>query len=413
MKRNIISQMLWGTTLSTLLFTALPTQAQTFFGSGGGSNTATTATNVGLGYNALAFNTTGSSNVAIGMQSLWKNTTGFNNTALGYQALNYNTTGYTNVAVGFQSLFSNTTGSINIALGANALAYNTTGSANVANGYQSLYSNTTGNYNSSQGFYTLYANTTGSSNVANGNQTLYANTTGNYNTATGTYALFHSTTGSANLGLGYRAGFNITTGSNNIAIGNQGLATDNGVIRIGTAGNQTTTYISGINGVTSTGGVAVYINSSGQLGTITSSRRFKNEIKSMGSVSDRLLQLRPVTFRYKQADEKGGHPLQYGLIAEEVAKVFPDLVQYDKQGKPYTVFYHLLTPMILNELQKEHKRVESVQASHQAEVTALRAELTALKQAQAEQHKLLVKLAAFVQNQKSSVPLEQVKVVQH
>ena len=157
----------------------------------------------------------------------------------------------------------------------------------------------------------------------------------------------------------------------------------------------------------------MYIDANGQLGTVTSSRRFKNEIKSMGNVSDKLLQLRPVTFRYKSSDSKGGHPLQYGLIAEEVAKVFPDLVQYDKQGKPFTIYYHLLTPMILNQLQREH-------GSHKAEVTALNtkvatltAELASIKQAQAEQQKLLVKLAAYIQSSKPNAPIQKVNIVQH
>ena len=108
--------------------------------------------------------------------------------------------------------------------------------------------------------------------------------------------------------------------------------------------------------MTATDGVEVYIDSNGQLGTVTSSRRFKKDIHDMGSVTDRLMQLRPVTFRYKEAAENGAHPVQYGLIAEEVAKVYPELVQYDKAGKPFTIYYHLLTPMLLNELQKAHRQ---------------------------------------------------------
>ena len=392
--------------------------------------------NVANGFSSLNFNTTGYNNTANGYQSLYSNTTGNYNTANGNQSLRYNTTGYENTANGTKALFSNTTGNYNTANGSLALFSNTTGEGNVANGYYALLYNTTGNYNTANGSYALRSNTTGNYNSANGANALYANTTGIGNVANGYQALFKNTAGHQslaegyqalynsrgkyNIGLGYRGGYNITTGINNIAIANLGNATDTGVIRIGTTGTHTATLIAGINGATATGGVAVYIDANGQLGTVTSSRRFKNEIKTMGNVSDKLLKLRPVTFRYKSADSKGGHPLQYGLIAEDVAKVFPDLVQYDKQGKPFTIYYHLITPMILNELQKSAKKVESVQASHKVEVTALNtkvttltAELVSLKQAQAEQQKLLAKLAAYVQNSKNNAPIQKVNIVQH
>ena len=140
----------------------------------------------------------------------------------------------------------------------------------------------------------------------------------------------------------------------------------------------------------------------------------------MGSVSEKLLQLRPVTFRYKVADEKGGHPVQYGLIAEEVAKVFPDLVQYDKQGKPFTVRYHLLTPMLLNELQKSRREIAEVKSSSKSEIVALRVEnasikakLASMEQAQAEQKRLLNQLAAYIQNDKKNAPAQKANFVQH
>ena len=328
-------------------------------------------------------------------------------------------TAQTNTLFGTGALASNTTGNGNTALGFQSLFSNTTGNGNTANGYYSLALNTTGYNNTANGVFALNYNTTGIGNVANGYQALYKNTAGHQSLAEGYQALYNSR-GKYNIGLGYRGGYNITTGINNIAIANLGNATDTGVIRIGTTGTHTATLIAGINGATATGGVAVYVDANGQLGTVTSSRRFKNEIKTMGNVSDKLLQLRPVTFRYKSADSKGGHPLQYGLIAEEVAKVFPDLVQYDKQGKPFTIYYHLLTPMILNELQREH-------GSHNAEVTALKtkftrlevenstmkAELASIKQAQAEQQKLLVKLAAYVQSTKPNASIQKVNIVQH
>jgi hypothetical protein len=237
-----------------------------------------------------------------------------------------------------------------------------------------------------------------------GGYTLQANTGGQNNVGVGFQALYKNTTGNNNNGIGYQAGYNLTTGSNNIAIGNAGVAAEANTIRIGTPGTQTATYLAGVNGATSTGGVAVFIDANGQLGTITSSRRFKTEIRDMGSVSEKLLQLRPVTFRYKEGGNK-----QYGLIAEEVAKVFPDLVQYDKQGKPFTIYYHLLTPMLLNQMKKEHAKF----AKLEAENASMKAELASLKQAQAEQQKLLAKLAAFVQDSKNNTPFQKVNVVQH
>ena len=172
--------------------------------------------------------------------------------------------------------------------------------------------------------------------------------------------LYNTTTGGNNIALGFEAGQKLISGSNNIDIGNDGVAGEGGTIRIGTSGTHTASFIAGINGVPLSGGTnPVYIDANGQLGMMPSSRRFKNAIHTMGPVSDRLMQLHPVTFRYKAAAEDGSHPLQYGLIAEEVAKVYPDLVQYDKAGKPLTVYYHLLTPMLLNELQKQHQRNEA------------------------------------------------------
>jgi len=211
----------------------------------------------------------------------------------------------------------------------------------------------------------------------------------------------------------------------NIDIANSGVAGESGVIRLGTSSVQTATYIAGINGVNVGSGVPVYINSNGQLGTLTSSARFKNDIKSMGSASDRLMQLRPVTFRYKDNAEKGPHALQYGLIAEEVAKVYPDLVQYDKAGKPFTVYYHLLTPMLLNEFQKVHRQNEAQRGeiaalkatlqqqsvkmtametahsadslAHSAEIATLKVELAALKRSQQQQFTALAKLTALTE----------------
>jgi len=327
----------------------------------GGFNTAT-------GFDALVSNTTGLYNTGTGLNSLFKNTTGDYNTASGANSLYSNTTGASNTATGFNSLFLNTTGASNVANGNGALYSNTNGSANTANGYKTLLSNTTGSENTANGATALYTNTAGTYNVANGVGALVVNTVGNGNTADGYFALGHNTTGSDNIALGSSAGLDITTGDFNIDIGHIGAASDEGVIRIGTIGNQSETFIAGISGATASGGVAVYVNANGKLGTLTSSRRFKYDIKDIGAKSDKLMDLRPVTFRYKEAAEDGTHPVQYGLIAEEVAKVYPDLVQYDKQGKPFTVYYNLLTPMMLNDLQKAHHQL----VAQQMEFTSLK-----------------------------------------
>ena len=301
--------------------------------------------------------------------------TGNSNTASGSNALYANTTGYYNTANGSGALFYNTAGNNNTANGSGALFYNTAGNNNTANGSGALFYNTAGNNNTANGSEALYTNTTGYFNTANGSVAIYNNTTGYYNTANGAEALNSNQTGSLNIAIGWAAGLNMLNGNNNIYIGNQGVAADNGVIYIGTQGTQTATFIAGISGVT-TGGTAVpvLVDGYGQLGTTSSSRRFKYDINDMDQASNGLLRLRPVTFRYKQAQSDGSHPLQYGLIAEEVATVYPDLVQFDKTGEPQTVLYHLLPAMLLNEMQKQHGQIEALKQEN----TELRQQLQAV-----------------------------------
>ncbi len=338
--------------------------------------------NMASGYDALAYNTSGSYNGASGSYSLLLNTTGTYNTASGYEALYYNTIGNYNNAIGARTLFSNSSGGYNNAVGYSALYHNTTGLQNNGSGYVSLYANTTGNYNSGYGAFTLYANTAGTGSNATGYGALYRNTTGTYNSAEGYFALGYNTTGGSNIAVGPYAGYNLTTGSSNIDIGSRGVAAETGVIRVGTQGTQKATYIAGVSGINVTGGATVVVNSLGQLGVVSSSRRYKEDIRSMGDSSDRLLALRPVTFRYKKADENGQKPKQYGLIAEEVAKVMPELVVYNQKGQPETVAYQTLAPLLLNELQREHGQVEALQA----EVAELRRITTQL----AADHELTV-----------------------
>jgi hypothetical protein len=282
-------------------------------------------------------------------------------TRVGKDALKNNTTGQASTAIGFQALYSNTTGD-----------------GNVATGYQGLLSNTTGVINTATGRLALSSNTIGNYNTADGGSALFANTTGNFNTADGRLALFSNTTGNRNIGLGLFAGANLTTGDGNIDIGNfdstngssTDLAGESNTIRIGSS-DQKATFIAGIYGaMTSDPGstIPVYVDMKGNLGTAASSERFKTEIKPMDTRSEALLALKPVTFHYK-SDSKG--TLQYGLVAEEVARVSPDLVVHDKNGRIYTVRYDAVNAMLLNEFLKEHRTVQE----QERQITALRADL--------------------------------------
>jgi uncharacterized coiled-coil protein SlyX len=286
---------------------------------------------------------------------------GNGNTAEGNGALFSLTTGVDNTAMGFQALFSDTSGFNNTANGYQALNSNTTGVNNTANGSAALSNNTTGGNNTAAGLAALFSNTTGSANTATGFTALQSNTTGAANTAYGVQALQGNTTGSANIALGFGAGQNITTGSLNIDIANVGVSTEASTIRIGTAGNQTATFIAGISGVTVAGGVTVIVDANGHLGTIVSSQRFKDQIKPMDKASEVILSLRPVTFRYKHELDPEGIP-QFGLVAEEVEKVNPDLVARDAEGKVFTVRYEAVNAMLLNEFLKQHRTVQELKS---------------------------------------------------
>lgn len=341
--------------------------------------------NTAIGSNALSNNTSGGGNTASGSQALSSNVTGFGNTANGAAALIFNTTGISNTASGYAALFSNTTGGLNTASGVEALFSNTTGGFNTASGVDALRSNTTGDANTATGFQALFSNTTGIQNTANGANALYSNTTGMINTATGYAALFfnttghdntangvsalvHNSTGSFNIALGSQAGINLDTGDNNIEIGNEGVGGESGVIRMGTEGTHTATYIAGIKDTPLVHGaaVAVGITADGQLGVRASSVRFKELVKPMDKASEAIFSLQPVTFRYKK--DPTALP-QFGLVAEEVAKVNPDLVARDVEGKPFTVRYDEINAMLLNEFLKEHQTVQELK-KQVAELTA-------------------------------------------
>ena len=286
--------------------------------------------------------------------------TGTFNTAFG-GGLYSNTTGTQNTAVGQGALFFNTTGSYNTALGQGALQNNTTGLNNTATGL-ALNSNTTGSDNTATGAAALFRNTTGSDNAAFGGGALNNNTTGTENTALGSGALNFNTTGTNNIAIGSAAAVGVSPGnSNNIHIASQGFASDFGVIRIGSA-FQTSFFASAVRGVTTgkNDAVPVLIDSNGQLGTVSSSQRFKEDIQDMGDGSRGLMRLRPVTFRYRKPFNDGSKPIQYGLIAEEVAEVFPDLVAGSADGRIETVKYQMLDALLLNEVQRQEAEIRAL-----------------------------------------------------
>ena len=352
----------------------------------GGNNTAT-------GVTALYFNTTGHDNTATGISALSSNQTGFNNTASGSLALQNNTTGYYNTANGDTALYTNTTGYWNTAIGALAL-FNNNGNYNTAFGAEALQNNTTGNNNVASGLSALFTNSTGYDNTANGFIALYYNTTGHDNTAVGFQALTNNTTGSNNVAVGMNAGANLTTGSNNIIIGAgvPGTAGEANKIRIGKS-THTATYIGGIYNKTVASGsrVGVMIDSTGKLGTVVSSARFKEAIKPMDKSSETILGLKPVTFRYKEELDPDGAP-QFGLIAEEVEKVNSDLVVRDEEGKVMTVRYEAVNAMLLNEFLKEHRKVEE----QGAKLARQQSTIAGLEAAMAKQQKEIENLTITV-----------------
>jgi hypothetical protein len=332
------------------------------------------------GQNALFSLTTGAANTAVGWRSLFSNTDGSYNTAVGAGTLLFNIgdqtafEGVDNTAVGAAALLFNTTGTDNTATGVAALLNNTGGSNNTATGSFALQSNTTGNLNTANGLSALLTNTSGIGNIAEGGGALVLNTTGSGNTAIGTGALGSNTTGNGNIAVGSAAGHALTTGDQNIVIGNaNAVAGESNTMRIGNSLSQTRAFIAGILG-NGPFGCDVSIDAvTGQLGVgaCISSERFKKDIDSMNKASEAIFSLKPVTFHYK--NDKTNIP-QFGLIAEEVAKVNPALIAVDKEGKPYSVRYQQINAMLLNEFLKEHRKNEKQEvtiARQQKQIEAL------------------------------------------
>ena len=350
--------------------------------------------NTALGYDALFSDTSGSWNTAVGAVALGFNNGDFN-TALGTAALLVNTASG-NTAIGSRALLNNTTGGTlgnvqgidvgpNVAVGQQALESNTVASANTAVGYEALHSFTAGPSgleaiglctavgfqalanangdgftNSGFGYKALTNNTDGSGNTGIGLQALSSNTTGSGNVAIGNNALSNNDNGNSNTAVGFNAGAGVTTADNVICIGNNVFG----------ANVDGTCFIGNIFGVTSTQGTGVFINSSGQLGTTTSSRRFKEGIKPVDKASEALFSLRPVTFHYKKELDPAVVE-QFGLIAEDVEKVNPALVVRDKEGKPYSVRYDQVNAMLLNEFLKEHRKAEEQDCRIQQQETTI------------------------------------------
>lgn len=313
-----------------------------------------------MGVEALSANSTGAQNTATGSGTLLSNTAGVGNTANGYQSLLSNADGLLNTAVGYQALLNNTHGNGNVGIGPAALASNTVGIENTAIGFNALTSNIDG-----------------SNNVGIGNNAL-GNSSGDFNVAVGTAALSSAnTTGSNNVALGHFAGTGVTTANNVICIG-ENMSGDN------ISGS---CYIGNIHGepVDPATVMLVGVDATGKLGTQTSSRRFKHDIRPMNNSSEAILALKPVIFHYK-SDAKDTP--QFGLIAEDVAQVNPDLVVRDKNGDLLSVRYEAVNAMLLNEFLKEHRSLVEEQDKVQKLESALEAVNTRLKEQDAKIEKV-------------------------
>jgi hypothetical protein len=320
---------------------------------------ATGVQNVALGGGALSSLTSGSGNTGVGASALATGASASDDTAVGINALGSGAAGADNTAVGADALQQDTAGTDNVAVGLISMMGNTTGSYNTVIGDGAMSGSNTADYNVGVGFAVLVDNTSGGYNTALGARSLATNASGADNVAVGDLALESNTTGSSNIAVGSSAGSNIATGSNNIDIGNTAPADESGVIRLGTNGTQTSTYIAGIAGTTAASGSAVYVDSNGRLGTMPSSARYKDDVGDIGEASRVLMALHPVKFRYKpQVDPAGTQ--QYGLIAEEVAERAPDLVIYDESGKPQAVRYNLVNAMLLNEVQRQQHQIAAL-----------------------------------------------------
>ncbi len=321
---------------------------------------------------------------------LFVHTSGSENTFVGALAGSTSVTGSYNVAFGQSALSSITSGSYNAAFGPYALELNTTGADNSAFGDVALNSNTSGSDNSAFGDGAMFSNVGGSDNSAFGALALFSNSGGNDNSAFGMGALRGNTSGKRNVAIGKDAGSNQTTGADNIYLANTGAAGESGKIKIGTTGTHTDAFIAGIDGNV-VAGSAVLVTASGELGVPASSFRFKRDVRDMGAASEALMQLRPVTFAYREEVGGAGKRRHYGLLAEEVAEVAPELVQFDERGQPFSVHYHVLGPMLLNELQKQRRTLDAQHATIESQARELEEQAAEIEALRARQQELLAR----------------------
>lgn len=278
--------------------------------------------------------------------------------------------------------FAGGVGSYNTAVGSMALNANANGVGNAAFGASALRSNVSGTGNIALGENSLRNNVGGGRNIAIGQNTMFWNAEGARNTGIGLAALDALTTGDGNTALGDNAGRSLVTGSNNIYLGNAGQNTESGVIRIGDPALATSAYIAGVHGNSPiSAAIEVMISSDGRLGSTLSSRRFKEDVESLDTSAGRVMQLRPVRFRYLEQAADGSRPHEYGLIAEEVAEVFPELVVFDSAGAPLTVYYRFIPILMLNELQRQEREIRELRE-------ALAAQASAIEELRAEVRKL-------------------------
>jgi Chaperone of endosialidase len=348
-------------------FGATPIIAETGLGSGEG-NTAfgsealesieSSESNSAFGQDALSGNTTGDSNSAFGVGTLENTSVGAGNVAVGTDSLNTNITGNRNVAIGVSALEAHASGDNNIAIGGETLRGVQSGGQNVAIGGEVMKSVQSGMRNTAVGTSALRNATNMQGNSAFGINALFNDTTGSNNVALGFEALSNNTSGNDNVAIGNGGGNSLTTGGNNVDISNPGVAGESNTIRVGQQGTQTATYLAGVSGSNIGANPSVVVNGEGRLGVEVSSRRFKTDIHPLRAQLGRLMELRPVSFRYRRGDVHGPNRVQFGLLAEQVAKVYPNLVVRDSDGRPYTVLYQEMPTLLLGQVQREQGRID-------------------------------------------------------
>ncbi len=400
---------------------------------------AESITNMSLGPNTLSNITTGQNNTAFGYGALFKNTEGHHNTASGFKALERNTEGHDNTASGSHALFSNTTGNQNTASGAYALFINSTGSYNTASGYQALSSNTEGNYNTANGYHALYKNTTGRFNTAVGSQALEKNTEGRSNTAVGFYALMHKERGNGNTAVGEKALLENTTGSGNTAIGFQAgvFNSGNNNVFIGYGAGSNTHFknvsnrlvvangsnpsdalivgdfdkhrlevkgtlrargsLMALRNLVVNGNAMVRGSIQAKMVKTTSDARLKKDIKPLTHALDSILQLEGKTYRWKE-DTTFANKQDIGLVAQDVEKVFPELVAEDERGYK-AIAYSKLTAVLIEAIKEQQGQMTEREARFTAQITTLEKENTLLKTIMAEQMDALLARVAMLEGE--------------